>query len=275
MNDEIIPDDKPIGDENPDGASGAERLTAQPDHARPPRLPFVVVGIGASAGGLEAYTDFLKVMRPDAGMAYVLVQHLSPSRESLVAEILARHTSMPVVQVENGMAVAPNHVYVIRPGNTMTIRDGKLHLGEPLETRGHERPVDDFFRSLAEEQQQRAVAVIFSGMGSNGTAGAEAVKAVGGLCIAQDPESAKFPSMPRNLVDANLADYILRPEDVPAALIRYATHPYAADPAPPAPRRPRPNRSPKFWPSCAPARSTTSPATASRRSSAASSAAWA
>ncbi|MBA4065593.1 MAG: hypothetical protein C0501_18140 [Isosphaera sp.] len=210
------------------GASGDARLSEPPDAAQQPRLPFPVVGLGASAGGLEAYTAFLDATPADTGMAFVLVQHLPPDRESLVAEILSRHTAMPVSQVEDGQAVEPDHVYVIRPGHTLTVRDGRLHLGPPLAARGHGRPVDDFFRSLAEEQQQRAVAVILSGMGSNGTAGAEAVKAVGGLVVAQDPESAKYPSMPRSVVDANLADFILRPAEIPDALVRYARHPYVA-----------------------------------------------
>jgi two-component system CheB/CheR fusion protein len=213
------------------GASGDVRLTEPPDAAQQPRLPFPVVGLGASAGGLEAYTEFLDATPSDSGMAFVLVQHLPPDRESLVADILSRHTPMPVAQVEDGQAVEPDHVYVIRPGHTLTLRDGRLHLGPPLAARGHGRPVDDFFRSLAEEQQQRAVAVVLSGMGSNGTAGAEAVKAVGGLVVAQDPESAKYPSMPRSLVDANLADFILRPAEIPDTLIRYARHPYAASEA--------------------------------------------
>ena len=228
------------------GASGDDRLTAPPDTGREPRLPFLVVGVGASAGGLEAYTEFLRAAPPDADIAYVLIQHLPPDRESLVAELLAKHTTMPVRQVEDGMPVRPDHVYVIRPGHTLTLRDGRLRLGASLETPGHRRPVDDFFRSLAEEQQQRAVAVVLSGMGSNGTAGAQAVKAVGGLCVAQEPESAKFPSMPRSLIDANLADYILRP-------------------------RRRPTIS---WPASAPAPDTTSPGTASRPSSAGCSGGW-
>src|SRR6185295_19285904 len=105
-----------------------------------------------------------------------------------------------------------DHVYVIRPGHTLTIHDGRLHLGDPVEAPMRSRPIDDFFRSLAEEQRERAIAIILSGMGSNGAAGAQAIKAVGGLCIAQEPESAGFPSMPRHLIDAGYADYILRPE---------------------------------------------------------------
>jgi two-component system CheB/CheR fusion protein len=204
-----------------------DRLTEPLNLEQPPRLPFPVVGIGASAGGLEAFSEFLKVMRPDSGLAFVLVQHLPPERESMIAEILSRHTKMPVLQIDNGMSVEPNHVYVIRPGHTLTLKDGKLHLGETVEARGHQRPVDDFFRSLAEEQRERAIAIIMSGMGSNGTAGAQVVKTVGGVCIAQDPDSAKFPSMPHSLLEAGHADFVLRPEEMPDVLIRYSSHPYA------------------------------------------------
>lgn len=214
-----------------EGASGAERLSAPVDGSQAPRLAFPVVGVGASAGGLEAYTEFLQAAPPDAGMAYVLVQHLPPDRESLLRDLLARQTRMPVLHAEDGQAVEPDHVYVIRPGHTLTLKGGALRLGASLAARGHGRPVDDFFRSLAEEQQQRAVAVVFSGMGSNGTAGAEAVKAVGGLVIAQEPDSAKYPAMPRSLIDAHLPDFILRPVEVPEVLVKYARQPYAADDA--------------------------------------------
>jgi two-component system CheB/CheR fusion protein len=193
---------------------------------QPPKLPFPVVGIGASAGGLEAFLDFFRVMPADSGMAFVLIQHLPPERDSLMAEILSKHTTMQVRQVEDGIEVEPNHVYVIRPGHTLTIKDGLLRLGHPVAQPIHRRPVDDFFRSLADEQRERAICIIMSGMGSNGTAGAEVVKAVGGVCIAQAPESAKFPSMPRHMIDSGIADFVLRPDEIPAVLIRYATHPY-------------------------------------------------
>jgi PAS domain S-box-containing protein len=205
-----------------------DRLAQPVDAEQPPRLPFPVVGIGASAGGLEAVSEFLDAMRPDCGMAFILVQHLSPDRASMMAEILARRTTMPVLQVEDGMSVEPNHVYVIRPGHVLTIHEGRLHLGPPLGTaRSANRPIDDFFRSLAEEQRERAVCVVMSGMGSNGTAGAQAIKAVGGLCVAQEPETALFPSMPRHLIDSGYADAILRPAEMPEVLLAYARHAYA------------------------------------------------
>lgn len=201
---------------------------AQPvDAEERPRLDFPIVGLGASAGGLEAVMEFLEAMRPDNGMAFVLVQHLPPDRETMIPAILGKKTSMHVAEIQDGMRVEPNHVYVIRPGRTISIRAGRLHLGAPLGKPMHSRPIDDFFKSLAEEQRERAIAIIMSGMGSNGSAGSQAIKAVGGLCIAQDPDSAKFPSMPRHLIDAGYADYILAPKDMPEAILSYAGHPYA------------------------------------------------
>ncbi len=227
-------DNGPIDHEDDDPSeSGHDRLAEPVNVEEPPRLGFPVIGIGASAGGLEAYSDFFKAMPPDSGMAFVLIQHLPPERDSLMAEILSNRTQMPVREVVDGISVEPNHVYVIRPGRTLTIKNGALHLGEPLEKPGHRRAVDDFFRSLAEEQRERAICIVMSGMGSNGTAGARAVKAVGGVCIAQDPDSASFSSMPRSLIDSGLADFVLRPEEIPDFLQRYAQHPYVlGQPAP-------------------------------------------
>lgn len=216
------------GEEGADVAADQDRLAEAMASERPPRLAFPVVGIGASAGGLEAATAFFGATPADSGMAFVLIQHLPPDRDSLIAEILQRYTTMPVRQVEDGMEVEPNHVYVIRPGHTLTIKDGRLVLGERVDRPRHSRPVDDFFRSLAEQQRERAICVILSGMGSNGSAGAQAIKAVGGLCVAQEPETAQFPSMPRHLIDVGYADLILPPAEMAEALIAYAGHPYIA-----------------------------------------------
>jgi two-component system CheB/CheR fusion protein len=212
-------------DHHDDEVPGNDELI---DGSHPPRFDFAVVGVGASAGGLEAYTELLKALPPDTGMAFVFIQHLSPQHESMMAELLSKHTAMAVHQVEDRMVIRPNSVYIIRPGHTMTIADGKLRLGESLLSPGHRRPVDDFFRSLAEEQRERAIGILLSGMGSNGTAGAQAIKAVGGYCIAQDPDTAKYPSMPRSLIESGLADAILQISEMPEAIIRYASHRYAA-----------------------------------------------
>ncbi len=220
-------DDTAAGKSSAQMTNPPDRQAMPVNDEAPPRLPFPVVGIGASAGGLESMTGFLSALRADSGMAYVLIQHLPPTGESILPEILSRRCELPVLAIDDGMKVEPNKLYVIRPGCTLTIKDGILRLGERLARPMGNRPVDDFFKSLAEEQRERAIAIILSGMGSNGTAGCQAIKAVGGLCIAQDPETALFPSMPRHLIDAGYADYILRPQDMPDVLLSYAGHPYA------------------------------------------------
>jgi two-component system CheB/CheR fusion protein len=193
------------------------------------QLPFYIVGIGASAGGLQALEEFFESVPADSGMAYVVVQHLSPDHTSLLGEILARRASIPVKEIVDGMPVEPNHVYVIAPGRTLTLEHGTLRLGEPVEKRGHRRPVDDFFRSLAAEQNEKAIVVVLSGTGTNGTAGSQAIKAAGGICIAQQPESAAFPGMPRALIHAGYADQILESRDIPGMLVRYARYPFTGD----------------------------------------------
>jgi two-component system CheB/CheR fusion protein len=193
------------------------------------QLPFHVVGIGASAGGLQALEEFFENVPVDSGMAYVVVQHLSPDHTSLLGEILGRRARIPVKEIHDGVLVEPNQVYVIAPGHTLTIVRGALRLGDPVELRGHRRPVDDFFRSLAAEQNEKAIAVVLSGTGTNGTAGAQAIKAAGGICVAQQPESASFPGMPRSLIHAGFADQVMEARDMPGMLIRYANYPFTGD----------------------------------------------
>jgi len=204
----------------------ADDVSAPDDFVSHAVLPFPVVGIGASAGGLDALRTFFTAAAADTGMAFVVVQHLPPDRETLMADILSRCTSMPVLQVAEGMRVEPNHVYVIRPAYTLTLKGGVFALSSPVTERGHRRPVDDFFRSLAVEQREKSIAIILSGMGTNGTAGAQAIKAAGGLCIAQDPESAEFPGMPLSLIHAGYADQVCKPQEIPKILSAYARAPY-------------------------------------------------
>jgi two-component system, chemotaxis family, CheB/CheR fusion protein len=203
-----------------------DEASAPVDFSPRARSPFPIVGVGASAGGIAALKAFFAATDADSGIAYIVIQHLSPEHQSLMADILGRCTTMPVIQIEDGMEVSPNHVYVIRPGYTVTLKDQRLHLGQPVEKRGHRRPVDDFFRSLAEEQQERAIGVILSGTGTNGSAGAQAINAAGGLCIAQDPDTAEFPGMPQSLIHAGYADQVLAAEEIPAALRQYIQHPF-------------------------------------------------
>jgi two-component system, chemotaxis family, CheB/CheR fusion protein len=205
---------------------GTREVTAPVGSTSRARCPFPIVGIGASAGGVEALRAFFSATSFDSGMAYVVIQHLSPEHESLMAAILGHCTSMPVFQIEDGLEVRPNNVYVIRPGYTVILKDCRLHLGQPVEKRGHRRPIDDFFRSLAQEQQDNAIAVVLSGTGTNGSAGAQAIKAAGGLCIAQDPNTAEFPGMPQSLIHTGYADQVLPAEEIPRALKQYVQHPF-------------------------------------------------
>jgi two-component system CheB/CheR fusion protein len=188
--------------------------------------PFPIVALGMSAGGLEVVTEFLKAMPPDSGMGFVIVQHLEPTRKSLLAELLGKHTQMPVIEVEDGMAVEANRVYVIVPAQTLLIEDGILRLSEPTEPRGRRHPIDHFFTALATDRRTGAIAIVLSGAGSNGSAGIQDIKLSGGMCIAQTPETAKFDSMPRHAIASGAVDYVLAPADMPAVLMRYVRHPY-------------------------------------------------
>jgi len=190
----------------------------------------LVVGMGASAGGIEAFSKFFDAMPHDSGAAFVLVLHLDPTRESHMATVLAAHTTMPVVQVEDQMQILPNHVYVIAPDRDLTVTAGVLHLIKPAEKRGHRHPVDVLFRSLAADQGERVIAVVLSGTGSNGTDGLKEVRAAGGLILVQDPETAKFDGMPRSAIAAGMADHVLAPEAMPAILGQYFRNEYIAEP---------------------------------------------
>jgi two-component system CheB/CheR fusion protein len=203
-----------------------QETAAATDYSETATLPFPVVGIGASAGGIQAVGELLSNMPPDSGMALVVVQHLPPDHKSMLAEIFSRQTKMPVLEIEDGMKVAPNTVYVIRPAFSVTLEGARFALGEPVEERGHRRPVDDFFRSLARVQREKAIAVVLSGVGTNGTSGAQAVKAAGGVCIAQDPETSDFGGMPRSLINAGYADQVCKVAEIPRLLVRYIHHPY-------------------------------------------------
>jgi two-component system, chemotaxis family, CheB/CheR fusion protein len=188
-----------------------------------------IVGIGASAGGLEAFKQFFTQMPPGSGMAFVLVQHLDPTQKSLLVDLIQRATAMPVSQVRDGVVVEPNHVYIIPPNRDMTLRQGRLHLRAPRERRGLRLPIDTFFRSLAEDQSEHALCIVLSGTGSDGTLGLEAVKGEGGMAMAQDPETAQYDGMPNSAIATDVVDYVLPPAEMPEALIRYASHAFGPD----------------------------------------------
>lgn len=191
---------------------------------------FPIVGIGASAGGLEAFTQLLNHLPIDTGMAFVLIQHLAPHQESLLTVILSRATQMPVSQVEDGMAVEPNQVYVIPPNTKMTISQGVLKLEPRGEGRGLFMTVDTFFLSLAEDRGNKAIAVVLSGGDSDGSHGLEAIKAAGGITFAQCEESAKVNSMPNTAIATGQVDFILPPQEIAQELAKISCHPYVTRP---------------------------------------------
>ncbi|AXC14621.1 Chemotaxis protein methyltransferase CheR [Acidisarcina polymorpha] len=217
-------DDEPgVRDQEADEVSGA--LIEADDHLPENEDMCPTVGIGASAGGLDAFTQMLEHLPSDTGMAYILVQHLDPSHESMLVELLASHTPMPVSQAAQGTRVEPNHVYIIPPNSRMAVRKGTLELTPRAEDRTQNMPIDFFLSSLAADQRSRAIGVILSGAASDGTLGLEAIKAVGGITFAQD-ESARFSSMPRSAVTAAVVDFVLPPDAIARELAGITDHSY-------------------------------------------------
>jgi two-component system CheB/CheR fusion protein len=183
----------------------------------------IIVGIGASAGGLEAFENFFTALPAGSGsnMAFVLVQHLDPTHKSILTDLVKRYTKMNVFEVQDGMAVEPECAYIIPPNRDMAALHGKLHLMEPESPRGLRLPIDYFFRSLAQDQGERAICIVLAGTGTDGTLGLKAIKGEGGMVMVQAPESAKYDGMPRSAVATGLADYILPPQEMPAQLLAY------------------------------------------------------
>jgi len=194
---------------------------APPDPASPDPAPDVtrIVGLGASAGGLQAMEDFFKHVPPQSGLAYVVVQHLDPTKKAMLAELLQRVTPMPVRQAVDGMAVEPDCVYVIAPNTELGVAGGALKIALPAEPRGLRLPINVLFSSLARAQRERAIAVVLSGMGSDGTQGLQAIKALGGLTLAQQPESAQFDAMPVSAIAAGCADIVAPAAELPARIL--------------------------------------------------------
>jgi two-component system, chemotaxis family, CheB/CheR fusion protein len=186
---------------------------------------FPIVGLGASAGGLEALEQFLKNVPEHSGLAYVVVQHLDPTHKGILVELLQRCTGMPVSQIKDRMKVQADHVYVIPPNRDLSILHGVLHLLEPAAPRGLRLPIDHFFRSLADDWRDRSVGVILSGMGSDGSLGLRAIKENAGAVFVQTPSSAKFDGMPRSAIDGGLADVIAPAQELPARILSYVSQP--------------------------------------------------
>jgi chemotaxis methyl-accepting protein methylase len=220
-----------MAEQEPD--PGASAGTAKSRKASPGES-FPIVGIGASAGGLEALEQFLSRVPADSGMAYVVVQHLDPTHKGMMPELLQRATAMPVLQARNRLKVKPDHVYVIPPNRDMSILRGALYLFEPAAPRGLRLPIDFFLRSLAEDRHQLAVGVILSGMGSDGSAGMRAIKENAGLALAQDPAMAAFSAMPRSAIDAGLVDIVAPAAELPARILASLGHGARAADADPA-----------------------------------------
>jgi two-component system, chemotaxis family, CheB/CheR fusion protein len=193
----------------------------------PVALPggFPIVGIGASAGGLAAFEAFFSGIPAGAnpGMAFVLVQHLAPDHTSILTDLIRHYTSMQVFEVEDGMQVQPDCVYIIPPNRDMAFINGTLQLLEPAAPRGQRLPIDFFFRSLANDQHERAIGVVLSGTGSDGTVGIRAIKGEGGLVVVQKPESTEYDGMPRSAIATGLVDFELTPAEMPAKIMAYAT----------------------------------------------------
>jgi two-component system, chemotaxis family, CheB/CheR fusion protein len=184
-----------------------------------------VVGIGCSAGGLEALEKFLGHVPAQCGLAFVIVQHLDPQHASALPELLQKQTAMPVVEAGDGMVVEADRVYVIPPNKDLSLLHGKLHLLEPIAPRGLRLPIDFFLRSLAEDCKERAIGVVLSGMGSDGVFGLRAIKEMAGLTLVQEPASAQADSMPRSAIEAGVADIVAPAEALPGRIVEYLRHP--------------------------------------------------
>ena len=182
---------------------------------------FPIAGIGASAGGLEALEQFFAHMPKECGMGFVVIQHLDPTHVGIMPELLQRITPLKVYQATDGVNVRPNCVYVIPPNKSLSILNGALHLFEPTETRGLRLPVDIFFRSLADDRQEKSIGIILSGMGSDGSLGVKAIKEKNGVVLVQNPASAKFDGMPRSAVEAVIADIVSPADELPGKLIDF------------------------------------------------------
>ena len=191
----------------------------------PPKSDPLIVGIGASAGGLETLEVFFHSMPPDAGISFVIIQHLSPKHKSIMAALLAKHTRMAVQEIKDATPIEPNCVYLNPPDKNVAVFKQVLHLMEPIKTGTINMPIDFFFRSLSEEQKEKAIVIVLSGTASDGTLGIRAVKGENGMAMVQDPDTAKYEGMPKSAVETGLIDFILPVEKMPEQLIRYIKHP--------------------------------------------------
>lgn len=206
--------------------TGANKTNSEKIEPVPAGKDFPIVGLGASAGGLEAFQQFLKKVPPDSGIAFVLVPHLDPNHASMMSDLLRRYTTMEVIEAQDNVVVKPDMVYIIPPKKDIAIHKGALLLTNPEEPRGLRMPIDFFFRSLAEDRGERAIGIILSGTGTDGTMGVRAIREAGGMSMVQDETSAKYIGMPRSAINTGLVDYILPVEKMPEQLISYISRSY-------------------------------------------------
>jgi two-component system, chemotaxis family, CheB/CheR fusion protein len=231
------PDPRPAAGPQLKKRSTAGPAARKPDSSIIPVPGFPIVGMGASAGGLEAFELFFRTMPADCGMAFILVPHLDPGHASMLAEILQRNTSLPVLEAQDQVRVEPNHVYIIPPNKDLSVFHGVLSLSEPKHVRGVRLPIDFFFRSLAEDQGDRSIAVILSGSGSDGTTGLRAIHGAGGVSFVQEPATAKYDGMPSSAIRSGLATYVMPVDGLAMQLVAYVKTIVTTGmpPVPPAP----------------------------------------
>jgi PAS domain S-box-containing protein len=204
---------------------GAVKKDADVGSKSPATAACTVVGLGCSAGGLEALEQFFSHVQAASGMAFVVVQHLAPEHASALPELLAKHTWLPVVEATEGLAIEADHVYIIPPNSDISIADGRLHLSAPIAARGLRLPIDFFLRSLAADRQDKAIGVLLSGMGSDGVFGLRAIKETAGLTLVQEPASAQADSMPRSAIEAGVVDIVASAAALPGRIAEYLRHP--------------------------------------------------
>ncbi len=211
--------------------------------SEPPWAGFPIVGIGASAGGLAAFEAFFSTMPSDSdpGLAFILVQHLARDHKSILSDLIRRYTKMQVFEVEDGMRIRPNCAYIIPPNRDMALVNGILRLLEPTLARGVRLPIDFFFRSLAQDQHDRAICIVLSGTGSDGALGVRAVKGEGGMVMVQTPESTEYDGMPRSAISTNMVDFVLPPSAMPAQLLAYVAHAFRTSVLPASPQTQQPS----------------------------------
>jgi len=211
--------DKPVKTKRP-----VKKSVAKTEPTKP--VSFPIVGLGASAGGLEALESFFSNMPSDSNMAFVIIQHLSPKHKSIMASLLSKSTQMPVNEITSGMKIEPNRIYLNPPDKNVVIQHSKLQLMMPIKTDGLNLPIDCFFRSMASELNEKAICIILSGTATDGTLGLKAVKGGGGIAMVQDPDSAKYDGMPRSAIATGIVDFVLPVNKLPGELIKYVKAPY-------------------------------------------------